>query len=167
MWTIYLYFIYLLVLCVATTATSFAALTAASHITTTATDTTIQFWGEIGTFKKCLQNAMRQQCVFDIKNSGRFSTFLFSHGTKWNSKHTHIHLPNESYWIKVKWWQWAAPTEASEHAVWSPVGPPVTSDQLHTFHSAPVWPYMEHRDKITAMEPCIHLLFLDDMSDGS
>lgn len=66
--------------------------------------------------------------------------------------------------IKVR--RWRPQTEASERAGSSPDGPPVTSDQLHTFHSAQEWPYMEQGDKITAMEPCIHLLFLDDMSDG-
>lgn len=60
----------------------------------------------------------------------------------------------------------SALTEASERAVSSPVGPPVTSDRLHTFHSAQEWPYMEQGDKITAMLLRIHLLFLDNMSDG-
>lgn len=63
-------------------------------------------------------------------------------------------------------WRWATSTEASERAVWPPFGPPVTSEQLHTFHWAPGWPYMEQWDEITVRESCIHLLFLEDMSDG-
>lgn len=80
---------------------------------------------------------------------------------------THTHTYRDNYEMKaIKVRRWRPQTEASERAGSSPDGPPVTSDQLHTFHSAQEWPYMEQGDKITAMEPCIHLLFLDDMSDG-
>lgn len=40
-------------------------------------------------------------------------------------------------------WQAAA-------AWYRPAGPPLTSDLLHTFHSAAEWPYMEQGGQITA-----------------
>lgn len=40
-------------------------------------------------------------------------------------------------------WQTAA-------AWYRPAGPPLTSDPLHTFHSAAEWPYMEQGGQITA-----------------
>lgn len=44
-----------------------------------------------------------------------------------------------------------------ERAAWyAPDAPPLTSDLLHTFHSASEWPYMEQGDEITATELLRH-----------